>query len=78
MNKPKVTWKVNSKQNAGSRWEPYAVIQLETEEGLDFEPLWGAEGVDFATREEADASAEETAKDWLRCFYRRQAMKPKQ
>jgi hypothetical protein len=44
---------------------------------VDFEPLWGPAGVDFATREEADAAAEQVAKEWLRKYYRKRAMKPK-
>ncbi len=75
--KPKVSWKVNSRRNEEGRWEPYAVIQIQGPEGLDFEPLWGPEGMAFATKEEADAAAEQVAKEWLRRYYRRQAMRPK-
>jgi hypothetical protein len=75
--RPTVTWKVNSRHNPEGRWEPYAVIQIQGPEGLDFEPLWGPDGVDFATKEEADALAEQVAKEWLRKYYRKQAAKSK-
>lgn len=75
--RPKAQWKANSKETPEGRWEPYAVVQIETPEGYDFEPLWGPDGVSFATREEADAAAEAMAKEWLRKFWRKQAMKPK-
>jgi len=74
---PKVQWKVNSRQTEGGRWEPYAVVHIDGPEGVDFEPLWGPDGLDFATREEADAVAEEVAKEWLRKYYRKRAMKAK-
>jgi hypothetical protein len=73
----KVTWQVNSRQNEAGRWEPYAVVKIEGPEGVDFEPIWGPDGLDFATREEADAAAEQVAKEWLRKYYRKRAMKPK-
>jgi hypothetical protein len=76
-NKPKVTWKVNSRETPGGRFEPYAVVQIDGPEGLDFEPIWGADDESYATKEEADARAEDLAKDWLRKYYRKQAMSPK-
>lgn len=76
--KEKISWQVNSRQTEAGRWEPYAVIQIEGPEGLDFEPLWGPEGLEFATKEEADRAAQEVAKDWLRNYYRKRAMRAKE